>query len=132
MTRQEYYDLLVKSNYDGTFPSKAKDDSQCLYRLDGNPHCKQRCVVGLLIPDEKYTSDMGGISFCYGRIEILKEFYSDFLAAIVLPEGMGWGDLAALQKIHDGLAWSRTWNVKDFVIAVNQLGCFSDCVKKEV
>lgn len=127
LTKQEYYNLLVKSAYDGTFPSM--DGEQCAYRLDHTDHCPQRCAVGLLIPDEWYDDLMEGNS--------VPDLDSDHFDLIRVPEGLDKEDLWQIQRCHDDYAFavytqSQVWNGNAFVEKLNNLHCFSNVVKKEI
>lgn len=53
MTGREYYQKLAAAATDGTFPSG--DYSQCYYRRG-----RQRCAVGIIIPDEMYDPKFEG------------------------------------------------------------------------
>lgn len=121
MTKQEYYDLLVKSATDGTFPSML--GTKCRYR---GPRPGSKCAVGLLIPDDKYKLSMEGGSV---RNEVVA-------ANLTIPDEMTIDDLGRCQDIHDIQAQDQTlypqrfpWTPGRFIDTINTLSCFSD-VKK--
>jgi hypothetical protein len=120
-TKQEYYDLLVRSAYDGTFPSIG-DDRTCRYREDYSPDCKKRCAVGLLILDEDYSkiteSAIG--SWPWERLKIIH-----------IPNGMTIAELSEVQKCHDYTRPYRDGFAPDFVEKLNKLECFEDVIKTE-
>ncbi len=111
MTKQEYYDLLVKSATDGTFPS-INQNGCCVYRL-GN----KKCAVGLLISDDKYN-------------EVLMEgkdiTHQEVQEVVDLPEGLSFLDLKQIQDCHDDQAFNPKWNSGSFIIFLNKLDCFQD------
>lgn len=108
MTRQEYYKLLVNAATDGTMPSIAGD--QCLYR---GPEGK-RCVIGLLIPDEKYEEKF--------ECNLVSGLPASLVAEIC-PEGMTVRELEMLQEIHDREAWR--WSTTDFLRRLNESCVFN-------
>lgn len=117
MTKQEYYDLLVKSAQDGTFPSY--EDSECRYRADRTALCKRRCAVGVIIPDESYSTDMEGCGVSSALIDPW------------IPDGMTLRDMGFVQDAHDTLAdcHIETWKASKFVMKLNLLNCFADVTK---
>ncbi len=114
MTKREYYDLLVQSARDGTFPSIR--DGSCLYRGPGT----KKCAVGLLIPDELYDREME---------HYLVTDFPDTLISRILPEGLSLSDLSRIQALHDEF-YNSTWNARKFVENLNQLSCFQDLENK--
>jgi len=128
MTKQEYYDLLVKSAQDGTFPSAVIHDNmamQCLYRADQTPHSLKRCAGGLLIDDEKYSPDLETV-----RVTMLALSHPGIFN---LPEGLSVSDINAIQREHDEACdWknkSIVWYKEQFIDCINALSCFADVVK---
>lgn len=119
MTKREYYDLLVRSARDGTFPS-VDDHGNCRYRGPAG----QRCAVGLLIPDDRYTPDLEGIS-------AFSQLLAGALAGLV-PEGLTRKDLSRIQQLHDHHALDEdeqvtVWDAGAFVADLNRLPFFADC-----
>lgn len=119
MTKQEYYDLLVKSASDGTFPSYSSEERKCMYRKDGTANCKARCAVGLLIPDCRYK-----VRHEWTAIEDLKD-------VIELPEDMTIADLYAVQNAHDRVSTATHVFAFCFVLRLNELDCFKQVRKQE-
>lgn len=117
MTRKEYFDLLVKSASDGTFPS-VSDTLSCMYRGNSNASCPQRCAIGVLIPDEKYHPNMERMkcSFLFERFPFMKTF---------MPDGLTLNDLKGIQSGHDRCALTG-WSAEEFVKSIRRLSCFSD------
>lgn len=110
MTKREYYDLLIKSAFDGTFPSLDKDGI-CLYRGPDN----KKCAVGLLIPDHCYNSCM---EHKYAR------WVHDNFSFQFIPEGLTIENLCRIQSIHDNLA--KDWDAGTFVSELNAMECFGE------
>lgn len=109
MTKREYYDLLIQSATDGTFPSYNGD--MCVYRGPG----KAKCAVGLLIPDEKYSSYLEGKPVYLDSIQSKLEF----------PSNITISDLIDIQGAHDSLA-SKVWNSDLFINKIKSLACFKE------
>jgi len=114
MTRQEYFDLCKKSAVDGTFPSILNNVEGCVYR---GPEGK-RCIVGLLIPEDKYDPGIEESTLRTildaGRIE--------------MPEGLVLRDLESLQILHDRYAVDDTgWKSEAFINDLKRQACFADC-----
>lgn len=119
MTKREYYDLLLKSADDGTFPSVGPSMRSCLYRADQTAACKRRCAVGLLLPDDEYIPDMEGL----GVTSLEDRYRSRF----VMPEGMKLDDLDYVQRLHDGVAQQGGgWDATRFKADLKQLHCFKE------
>lgn len=120
MTKQEYFELLKESAYNGTFPSAVKHErgTSCLYRKDKTAGCKQRCAVGLLIKDEDYDSDLD-LSPAY-----------EVLHLVDIPEGMTEGDLLNVQMAHDDEARRNEFSPARFMESI-MLGCFYDITHPE-
>lgn len=116
MTKKEYHDLLVRSAYDGTFPSV--NETCCLYRGEG----EQKCAVGVLVPNEAWkpeyeSNNIRGRWTLHG---LLRGPWKEFI-----PEGMTENHLSIVQEVHDVLA--REWNPDMFVQRINSLLFFGDC-----
>lgn len=117
MTKQEYFDLLVQSASDGTFPSitiKGDVRDNCRYRADGTANCKQRCAVGLLIPDEMYDPTLEGMS-------AYKLYHH--LESLPIPDGLKLRDLFRIQQAHDSMALVG-WDEEEFLEVISDLDCF--------
>lgn len=99
MTKREYYDLLLRSCDDGTFPSGDLDG--CYYRGVGN----KRCAVGVLIPDDVWASwtiastNLNGLTV-FDLDARLKRYNVSFDFNAVV-EGLNINDLRDVQKAHD-------------------------------
>lgn len=110
MTKQEYYDLLIQCSEDGTFPSSYL--GECLYRGEG----KQKCAVGILIPDDKYDPRIEG-----------QGLDQDIFDLCDVPEGLTMYDLQSIQESHD------TCDLVNFQInfihKINKLPCFKEVTK---
>lgn len=120
-TLQQAYDRIVRSAFDGTFPSVVSlavfyNEGRCRYRLDKTPTCKQRCVAGLFLPDEAYTEHMEGESV---RSQLI-------FPKLILPDEIDKKDMMTLlQNLHDREALAPTgWNAQEFVRKVNELSVF--------
>lgn len=106
VTKQQYYDLLVKTSEAGGFPSVYIHPvdhvmTGCAYLArDG-----KKCVVGLLMPDGHPAQQSGH----YFRT--LLERTPDL--ANIIPEGMKADDLHDLQTIHDSM--KHGWNHEEFL-----------------
>ena len=122
MTKQEYYDLLVKSAYDGTFPSMESVNSlkKCLYRKingDGKVH---KCAIGILIPDDIYSPEFETGNFDH----VLKRIMT------CVPTNMNAVELLVVQGCHDNTA-HEGWNPANFIGRINSLRCFEGVVKQK-
>lgn len=113
MTRQEYYDLLVKSAVEGTFPGW--DGRHCTYRTADGKH---RCAIGILIPDEMYDSRDEGASVNGLDNELIEK---------ILPEDMIVPELLLVQELHDEHAFQ--WDTSKFIKDLNELRMFKSCKK---
>lgn len=120
MTKQEYYNLLVKSARDSTFPGFDVDKHQCRYRF-GN----HRCAVGIIIPDEDYDplyDNRPGGSLC------IHELPSE-LKLRILPEEMTLEQLSEVQTKHDAFACTG-WDSCSFIKGINTLYFFQDITQE--
>ncbi len=126
MTKQEYYDLLVRSAHDGTFPSaeiaqedNGRDFIKCLYRGDKTPRSQCRCAIGLLIRDENYGD--------WVENEPVSFLVLDPVDTISLDE------LLEIQGCHDDACTQKdsevVWERDNFLRDINALPCFADVVK---
>lgn len=117
MTKQEYYDLLVKSAFDGTFPGYDYESDTCLYRT---PDGKHKCAVGVLIPDEKYSQNMDdGLP--------LRQIM-DILGSEILPQGITASQLADIRRRHDDMV-RKGWDAKAFIRLIDEYYYFRDITK---
>lgn len=117
MTKREYYDLLVKSAHDGTFPSF--EWGKCLYR---NADGSKRCAIGVLIPDEAYRPEYESCAAAWNLERLLTGPWCGYM-----PEGLDCMDLTTIQGIHDHHAVNGTrWKPEDFVRELNRLECFKE------
>jgi hypothetical protein len=127
MTKQDYYNLLVQSACDGTFPSYDPVQRLCCYRGPG----KKRCAVGLLIPDDKYAVVRKTEGCSIERL--LKDCGPQVLD---WPDDMTEQDLNEVQNCHDTLAspFYRPlgWDARSFVRRLNALECFQDVSQREL
>lgn len=117
MTKQEYYDLLIVSALDGTFPSIQEDEltrRRCKYRGSNNA----KCAIGICIPDEKYTSDIEGRA------------YDDVITKLFPPpSGMHEDDVQGIQYLHDSFAKAIDWDTKGFIDELNSMFVFNDVIR---
>lgn len=105
MTREQYRELLIKKSATGKFP--AIEGFSCRYRTpDG-----RACAVGILILDEKYTTDIEGNSAYASCVREVIEY----------PEGVTQDELEQVQGIHDRIASDGEWNHEKFAVEVGQL-----------
>lgn len=122
LTEQQYYDLLVESAQNGTFPSVNADRTFCMYRGEGG----SKCAVGIIIPDNEYTK-----SIEHGSIDALTRIHH------LLPKWTLEIDaynnccyIRTIQKVHDVNALSEEgWDATEFIKNINNLKCFSGVVK---
>jgi hypothetical protein len=118
MTKQEYYDLLVRSAGDGTFPSMV--DGICRLREDLTKTCPRRCAIGLLISDDSYNEGLESL----GPRAVWN------MVDFVRPEGMVWDDLVDILEVHDEIAsFCKSWSKEKFVEGLDLLNCFLDVEK---
>jgi len=114
MDKWEYKRLLEQSAVDGTFPSYINDPtSYCLYRKDKTASCKQRCAIGVLIPDELYDPT---IEYGIGTNKVLDKFN-------IKVDGLSTQDFLYIQSCHDENA-SECWDSNQFISDINNLDCF--------
>ncbi len=128
LSKQAYYDLLVTSAKDGTFPSNK--GGVCKYRRDDTADCKIRCAAGILIKDEDYDCIFEGVSVV-GNHQHREVHREKLLEAIQPVDGLNIGNISDVQKIHDGMTSPVAWNSNVFISKINALRCFSDVVKQE-
>lgn len=114
MTKKEYYDLLVRSASDGTFP--AINGVTCMYRKNETANCPQRCAIGLLIPDEKYCPEIEGL-----QVDSIIE-----KGLVTIPDGITCEDLSIVQACHDKYAKRIIWPANEFIQEIDDLECFQD------
>ena len=95
-TIQAYYNDIVQRYSDGRLPSR-DNLTGCCYRAEAEPHATERCLIGMLIPDDAYDREMEGKSA--GEIAI---------EAAWMPPGMEHVDLDRLQEMHDETSSSLT------------------------
>jgi hypothetical protein len=123
MTEQEYYDLLVKSATDGTFPSGEIHPIgfNCLYRTrDG-----RKCAAGLLMSDSDYDRSMEGRDF----VDLMDE-HPELKECI--PKGMNSEIVWQIQGCHDRNAKDKKgWDANEFIKDLNTLPCFDSCKKEK-
>lgn len=125
MTKQEYFDLLVKTSKDGGFPAINVEKTIPGCQFSGNVNrCKYRtndgkkCAFGLLIPDDKYSHLFEGKS-----LEGLPDYIQYYF-----PDGLCMRDMMSVQVVHDKYATYESWNHTDFVQRLLHLPCFKDVV----
>lgn len=92
MTKREYYDLLLRSCDDGTFPTY--NNGGCYYRAPGG----KKCAVGVLIPDEIAAVANGATVFNLDKELRAVGTPFDFDG---LVEGLKIDDLRSVQNAHD-------------------------------
>ncbi len=108
LTRQEYRNLLERCSLDGTFPSRHR--LNCYYRLDGTPESKQRCAIGVLIPDDKYHTDMeAGLTVTVLTHPFIQDYF---------PEGVSIDLMNRIQRLHDR---TTPWCHSRFIQGVDEL-----------
>ncbi len=104
MTRQEYRDLLITKSNAGEFPAGKYDEELdqflCSYRAENG----RRCVVGLIIPDDRYDPEIEG-----SNMKTLK-----VVKCIDFPDGVTQIDLEELQHLHDNLSNENPWPTEKF------------------
>lgn len=118
MTKQEYYDLLVKSAYDGTFPGCTPQG--CMYRTpDGH-----KCAVGVLMDDA--TLDTIDREMLQRATVARLALYNLHIPTV---EGLSSYQMGTVQDAHDQCAFAG-WDASYFIARINALACFAD-VRKE-
>lgn len=138
MPTQDYYDLLVKSAYDGTFPSIVREptsgcqfagsDIRCKYRVPGT---SKKCAVGVLIPDEKYSSKFE-TKRCSDPMIIEAMTKVKGFNCSLYGTGLYSNDYLDVQIAHDTVACGCEWKPEWFIEKINTLKCFKDVVKVQV
>ncbi len=125
LTKREYYDLLIQSAHDGTFPSMI--NKSCAYRgqREGS-----KCAIGLLLTDEEARR----IPNTVGLSQIIREYPELDLEHRV--SGLTKKDLIDIQEIHDYTAFSIHTTpsnfAEKFVKRLNSLPCFAEFVQEKV
>lgn len=121
LTAQEYYDLLVKSARDGTFPSFKDEEKRCLYRFVDGEGKVHKCAAGVLLTDEEYRSGhiREGVScHCGDNKDVF---------ALKLPESISLDELRSVQWSHDKIAMQDGgWDAEDFIRLLNTMVCFKE------
>ena len=128
MNVQEYYDLLVCSAFDGTFPSLLSEEEKrrlaaenedlvtnCAYRGEHG----RKCGFGIALPDEQYDHGMEGMC--------VQAVIQDFLNGRGPVDGFSLSSYGKVQTVHDEQAMRRPWNPGNFIRRINNLVCFSGC-----
>lgn len=106
MNKSGYLNLLCELSYGGKFPA-VNDAKVCKYRTEDG----RKCVVGLLIPDEKYDASMEGETCLNPRVT----------RVIEMPDGVSIDQLFAIQHLHDQFATMSNWPMQDFYTIVRQI-----------
>lgn len=123
MTKREYYDLLIRSCDDGTFPSYDAASGACVYRGPKG----MKCAVGVLLPDE--IAAVANHATVYQLDEMLKVAGKPFDFAN-LVEGLTINDLRNVQNAHDLAASSAHRNgtnfKRDFIERLHKLPFFRE------
>lgn len=118
---QSYYNLLVVSALDGTFPGYDSKNDRCMYRVIEDGRCTHRCAVGVIIPDDRYKADLeskGVGSLPYALLED------------ITPVGLCLADLSAIQKRHDSNSGPDGYfEARTFIGAINLLPCFANVLR---
>jgi hypothetical protein len=107
LTLQEYYDLIVVSALDGTFPSITLN-GQCRYR---GPY-ETKCLVGIIMPDEIYSFDLEGAPA--GTTEVWDSIKD------VVPQELDADKAEMLQRCHDRVALDGAWNPNELLKQVHK------------
>lgn len=115
MNKQDYYDLLVVSAFDGTFPS-IDENGLCLYRGPNGT----KCGVGILIPDDIYLPNIEGEG-----VRFICEKYD------IIPKNMTPMDIIIVQGYHDRTAKYAEFDfIQKFLSLINNdLRIFDDVIK---
>jgi hypothetical protein len=126
LTKQGYYNLLVKSATDGTFPSYGifDGDNTCLYQKKTG----QRCAVGVLFPEGvEFSKKENCAKLCHLSSEKKALIFSR------APIGTTDHDLIEIQQNHDRLTKNgkRSWSAYQFIMLLNSLEYFAK-VKKVI
>lgn len=112
MTKQEYFDLLVKTSREGGFPARNVHGS-CVYRTEDG----KKCAVGLLIPDTRYKVMMEGSAAALFAVHTeLRD---------IIPKEMSVVDLQQVQNVHDNNPYMEGWDHEKFVEGLTGLDCFA-------
>lgn len=121
-TKSEYLNKLIESSKDGTFPSA--NIGTCKYRKDSTNNCKQKCAIGLLIPDELYNKNIEGTA--------LKVIISEY--ALISPVDLFEKDAKKIQSCHDHFGFTNyiNWNHNIFCTRLKELDYFSDSVSQAI
>ena len=131
MTKKEYYDLLVKTSFEGGFPATNTyrgPGPLCVYRTKhDNPNEARRFAVGILLSDQDYINtdvDPHSVHDFQGSADDLFSYHPKLIVHI--PDGMHIADLQELQSIHDGFAFDASWNHITFIQSIDRLSCFHE------
>jgi len=119
LSKREYFDKLIQSSLDGIFPSFNKELGGCFYRQSENPTCKERCAIGILIPDCFYCTGMENLAIQ----DLLNQF--PYLKKYINIENISINDLSDIQICHDILA-KIGWDHQKFVDSLLELCCFKE------
>jgi hypothetical protein len=118
LTRQQYYNKLVKCALDGTFP--ATDHSNFPeYRTDDG----RRCAVGILIPKKKYDPKIEDHNV---NESIVKDG-----GYVTVPKGMTYKELYGVQDTHDRICNEQDFT-RLFLDDLNALDCFKKVKQVDV
>ncbi len=123
---QQYYNKLVKSSKTGVFPS-LDEYGGCQYRANEKRSCKQRCAIGILIPDKLYMPSLeGSVSRLLRTCPEIRNYF---------PDGLTPRQATCVQFAHDNLAESlhdESWDHDRFVKRLNGIRCFAKVKKVKV
>ena len=121
-TKQDYYDLLVRSALDGTMPSYDIERDRCWYRGGGG----KKCAIGVGIPDEEYKVGIES----HGANRVFPMFAQFFPPDInstvcsVIQEAHDESSRNALGALQAGYDTYRLVFAETFVERLNELDYF--------
>ena len=122
MTKKEYLELLQKSAKDGTFPGYDTEKGICRYQVPGS---KQRCAIGVAIPDEVYQNTSRPES------RSLQELLKDYGWKDYLPEGVTARVASSIQEQHDDCCRpDGTFDSDKFIERIRSVPYFEDVLEE--
>ena len=116
MTKTEYRNLLIRTSLEGKFPA-VDETGKCRYRTQDN----RACAVGVLISDELYDPSFEGLLIR----DLIDPRRLNPLSPSILPDGMTWKELQAIQRAHDSHGIhkgdERSWSHDYWVSQLDQI-----------
>lgn len=99
-TKATYLKELIRRAKVGLFPSAGH--GICFYRKNRRRNCEIACAVGVLIPNDKYSSRLERQGF-FVRPDKGDAHQMALHAAVQIPKGVTKNQLQRIQRTHDEL-----------------------------